>query len=493
MTRRGKIIFAKAAMVMGTLPILLWAYEYGPPPGYVGVPGENGGLTCANSGCHTGTTNDPKNKGSVTVTFPGGMTYTPGVAQSLSVTVADPAPTQKAAGFQLTARVASSPSTMAGTFATVDTNTQVICSAPSFDILTYLITNGQTCASLKNGQTLQYIEHTGTTEKFSTGPGGYENSITHGLPYTFTFMWTPPATSVGNITIYVAGNAGVGNPPSDQGDHIYATTYTLTPATAAGPPAISSGGIVSAGAFGGFTAATAGSWIEIYGSNLGPSTGYLWQGSDFNGNNAPTKLQGVSVMVNGQSAFVDYVSAGQVNAQIPSGVGTGPATVIVTTSAGSSNAYTLTLNALEPGLLAPSSFTIGGKQYVVAFNSDSTGAVTDYTLPTGAIPGLTSRPAKPGETLTIYGVGFGPAAASGTQIPPGVIVTQSNSLTNSMQMAFGGTQATLQYFGLAPSFVGLYQFNVVVPTSIANSDSVPLTFNVGGNTGSQTLYTAVHN
>ncbi len=91
MTRRGKIVFAKAAMVMGTLPILLWAYEYGPNPGYVGVPGENGGATCATSGCHTGTTNSPANKGSVTVNFPNGMTYTPGVAQTLTVTIADPA------------------------------------------------------------------------------------------------------------------------------------------------------------------------------------------------------------------------------------------------------------------------------------------------------------------------------------------------------------------------------------------------------------------
>jgi uncharacterized protein (TIGR03437 family) len=49
------------------------------------------------------------------------------------------------------------------------------------------------------------------------------------------------------------------------------------------------------------------------------------------------------------------------------------------------------------------------------------------------------------------------------------------------------------YQGLATGAIGLYQFNVVVPSSIANSDAVPLTFNVGGNTGSQTLYTAVHN
>jgi uncharacterized protein (TIGR03437 family) len=177
-----------------------------------------------------------------------------------------------------------------------------------------------------------------------------------------------------------------------------------------------------------------------------------------------------------------------VNAQVPNGVGTGPAAVTVTTSNGSSAPYTLTLNALEPGLLAPPSFTIGGMQYVEAFNSDGS-----YTLPTTSNLGLNSRPARPGETLVIYGVGFGPAAAGGMPIPPGVIVSQTNSLVNSMQMFFGGSQATLTYQGLAPSAVGLYQFNVVVPSPLANSDAVPLTFNVAGNTGSQTLYTAVHN
>lgn len=476
---------------MGMLPILLWAYEYGPPPGYVGVPGENGGLTCANSGCHTGTTNDPANKGSVTAVFPNGLTYTPGVAQKLSVTIADPAPTQKAAGFQLTARVAATPSTMAGTFATVDTYTQVICSQPNLQIFTYQNTNGASC---KSGYTLQYIEHTGTqTDPPPPAQGGFENSIAHGLPYTYNFMWTPPATNVGNITIYVAGNAGAGNPPTDEGDHIYATKYTLTPAAATPAPAISSGGIVSAGAFGGFTAAAAGSWIEIYGSNLGPTTGYQWAGTDFNGNNAPTSLQGVGVKINGISAFIDYVSATQVNALVPSGVGTGPATVILSTSSGSSPAYSLTLNALEPGLLATGAFVTGGKQYVVAFNSDGS-----YTLPTAGISGLTpSRPAKPGETIVIYGVGFGTAAVSTLQGPAplgfGTIATVANSLTNSMQMFLAGTPASLGYFGLAPNYVGLYQFNVVVPLSMANSDAVPLTFNVGGNTGSQTLYTAVHN
>src|SRR5581483_2569761 len=128
MERKRKLAVAKAAVVLGAIPILLWAYEYGPEPGYVGIPSENGGQTCANSGCHSGTANDPNNRGSVTVNFPNGLTYVPGVTQQLSVTIQDPATTQLAYGFQLTARLASNASQMAGSFVYIASNTLLMCS-----------------------------------------------------------------------------------------------------------------------------------------------------------------------------------------------------------------------------------------------------------------------------------------------------------------------------------------------------------------------------
>jgi uncharacterized protein (TIGR03437 family) len=45
---------------------------------------------------------------------------------------------------------------------------------------------------------------------------------------------------------------------------------------------------------------------------------------------------------------------------------------------------------------------------------------------------------------------------------------------------------------LAPSLVGVYQLNVVVP-NVAPSDAVPVTFTLGGVPGAQTLYTSVGN
>jgi hypothetical protein len=150
MERKRKLTVAKAVVVVAAIPILLWAYEYGPNPGYVGIPSENGGATCATSGCHTGTANNPANKGSVSVTFPSGTTYVPGVLQHLTVTIADPAPTQGAWGFQLTARLASTPATMEGTFTPLDANTQIMCSQTNLQIYHAY------CLTHRRGQRLRF-------------------------------------------------------------------------------------------------------------------------------------------------------------------------------------------------------------------------------------------------------------------------------------------------------------------------------------------------
>ena len=115
MTRQRKIVLAKAAMVMGTLPVLLWAYEYGPDPGYAACrmkTAERAERLARLPAVIPERRMIRSNKGSVAVNFPNGMTYTPGVTQTLSVTITDS--TKKAAGFELTARQASSTSTMAG-------------------------------------------------------------------------------------------------------------------------------------------------------------------------------------------------------------------------------------------------------------------------------------------------------------------------------------------------------------------------------------------
>lgn len=73
-----------------------------------------------------------------------------------------------------------------------------------------------------------------------------------------------------------------------------------------------------------------------------------------------------------------------------------------------------------------------------------------------------------------------------------MVVPGLNSLTMSMRVLFGTTPATLSYYGLAPSYVGLYQFNITVPNVTANN-ALSISYTLGGTKGSQTLYIAVQN
>jgi uncharacterized protein (TIGR03437 family) len=255
----------------------------------------------------------------------------------------------------------------------------------------------------------------------------------------------------------------------------------LTPSGSVAP---SINAIQSAGAFGAFSSIAPGGWIEIFGTNIS-ATSRSWGGADFSGVNAPTSLDGISVSIGGQAAFVSYISATQVNAQVPSNVATGSQTLTIKSPGGTSSAKTVTVTTTQPGILAPASFNVGGNQYAGALFSDA----STYVMPTGAVSGVTSRPAKPGETITFYGVGFG---AVNPDIPAGRTVAQANSLVASFVPTIGGVNATTSYAGLAPGAIGLYQFNIVVP-NVPNSDLVPFKFTLGGVAGTQSLYIAVHN
>jgi uncharacterized protein (TIGR03437 family) len=249
-------------------------------------------------------------------------------------------------------------------------------------------------------------------------------------------------------------------------------TFDLTPKIS------TPGGVVTATAYGGFSQIAPATWIEIYGINLANVQSQTWAGGDFNGAQAPTSLAGTSVTVGGKPAFVDFVSPGQVNVQVPSGLTPGQQPVVVTTFGGSSLPYSVTLNATQPGILAPPQFKLSAGQYAVGLFPNG----TTFVLPPGLVSGVATARAKPGDTITLYGVGFGPVTPD---ISAGLIV-QQNATLRDFTASIGGVQATVQYAGLVQGFLGLYQFNVVVPQIPAN-DAAPFTFTVSGKAGTQSL------
>jgi sugar lactone lactonase YvrE len=99
-----------------------------------------------------------------------------------------------------------------------------------------------------------------------------------------------------------------------------------------------------------------GSWIQIYGTNLASGTS---QGlaSDLNGGQMPTLLTGTTVSIAGQAAFISYVSPGQISAQVPVTAPIGNQEIIVSTAAGTSQQYPITIEARRVRSLTPAAFS----------------------------------------------------------------------------------------------------------------------------------------
>lgn len=85
-----------------------------------------------------------------------------------------------------------------------------------------------------------------------------------------------------------------------------------------------------------------------------------------------------------------------------------------------------------------------------------------------------ANPASAGETVLVFLSGMGavnPPLTDGTAtgISPLSTITAS-----PIAIYIAGQQATLSYTGMAPTYPGLYQINVVVPLAIFSSASVPM-------------------
>jgi uncharacterized protein (TIGR03437 family) len=211
---------------------------------------------------------------------------------------------------------------------------------------------------------------------------------------------------------------------------------------------------VVANAEGGVATIAPNSWVEIKGSNLAPSGDTrVWQTTDFLNNQLPTSLDGVSVTVNGVPAYVYYISPTQVNILTPPKAISGLVAVQLT-----NNGVTSANFMVQAQAESPSFFVFGGGPYIAATHVNGS-----YLGPTGLYPGLTT-PAQPGETVVMYANGFG---STSTPVVSGS-ETQSGTLSPMPVITIGGATATVTFAGLVAP--GEFQFNVVVPPSLANGD-----------------------
>jgi len=229
-----------------------------------------------------------------------------------------------------------------------------------------------------------------------------------------------------------------------------------------------------ANAEGGLATIAPNTWVEVLGSNISPAGDTrVWQIPDFVNNQLPTSLDGVSVTVNGVPAYIYYISPTQVNILTPPDAISGSVPVQV-----SDNGVISAKFMVQAQAESPSFFVFGGGPYIAATHADGS-----YLGPSSLYPGLTT-PAQPGETIVMYANGFG---ATSTPVVSGS-ETQSGTLSPMPVITIGGIAAAVAFAGLNVT-PGEFQFNVVVPSSLANGDqSVTATYN-GLTTQAGTLIT----
>lgn len=225
-------------------------------------------------------------------------------------------------------------------------------------------------------------------------------------------------------------------------------------------PEIVTAGVVNAASYA--QPISPGSIVAIFGTNLAPKI------ETAPGTPLPTILAGTTVTVNGTKAPLFYVSPHQINLQAPSslvsvlgdGSQYGSATFVVTTPSGSSAPVQATVYGDAAGIF---SLDASGCGRAVAFNVGSNG---DLSVNSPA------NSAAPGDSIKIYGTGFGLISNAP---PDGTPASGPTFLELAPEVLLDGqVLPSTQYAGLAPGLVGVNEINFQIPAGTREGCAVPI-------------------
>jgi uncharacterized protein (TIGR03437 family) len=231
------------------------------------------------------------------------------------------------------------------------------------------------------------------------------------------------------------------------------------------PPSILPGGVVPI--FSTSSSIQPGSWISIYGNNLITGTVPQFWCGDY-----PTKLGGTGVTINNKPAYIWYAAPTLINAQAPDDTARGPVNITVTNANGSATATVMLADQ------SPSFSLLGDAKHVAGIivrpdgsGSNGTGSSSyDILGPAGSVLGYKTVPAKEGDVVVLFGVGFGPTAPP---VPAGQPYSAPPArATDPITVTIGGMPVTPFFIGVG--FPGQFQFNLTLPHGLPTGDQLLL-------------------
>jgi len=264
----------------------------------------------------------------------------------------------------------------------------------------------------------------------------------------YTATWVPATQGSLGVTVRAVS--------SGLEDGVFQFAGTLGQASTL--PLIYRDGWVNAASFAPYKPLAPGMIFSLFGSNLAEGRNLASQIP------LPRTLGNIKATIGGYEAPLFYADGGQVNAQVPFELTPGVATLVVTGKDSAGAPGTVTIVNAQPGVFTVSQSGTGQGVVLDALNNlvDSNHAV------------------KAGEAVVIYATGLGatnPPVATGQAAPA---VPPLALVTTPVKVTIGGVDAAVEFAGLAPGFVGLYQVNARVPAGVTAGNAVALVLTQNG-------------
>ena len=224
-------------------------------------------------------------------------------------------------------------------------------------------------------------------------------------------------------------------------------------------PTINTGGVVNAASNALGNGIAPGSYVSVYGTGLSSNpvgAGYVPFPISINNTSVGFDATGISI-----PGPISFVSPTQINVQVPwelAGQSSVQMKVYIEPVLG--NLLTVPVTTYSPAM-----FEING---IAAATNVTDGSVVSV-----------DNAAKRGQYISLYCNGLGPVS---NQPATGAVALGGAQLSTSPvfpTITIGGQPATVQFSGLAPTFVGLYQVNVLVPANISPGEAQVI-LSIGG-------------
>jgi uncharacterized protein (TIGR03437 family) len=242
------------------------------------------------------------------------------------------------------------------------------------------------------------------------------------------------------------------------------------------------------GAFG--STLSPGSYVALFGSNLvDPNYLASTTGDKVDTTNSagrlPLTLDYVTVSFDAAATgslpaisvpgYIEYVSTSQINVFVPWELENYPSAQVKMIYQGTQPIFSNVLSSVPLNDFTPAFFMYNSGSVFIADAVDGANCPAPYIIGTGC-------PATRGALVSFYVNGLGPTAnqpASGSPAPSDA--AHLAITTTQPVVMIGGQQAQIQFSGLAPGFVGLYQVNAYIPSGISTGNQ-PITIAIGGKT-----------